>query len=117
MATYTNRTCNTCGIRKPQPEMYHVETYSEVAKSVQGVSAATFIGSILFNNGSSDRTIANWLFNNNQRTYKRKKKVWLCAKCSGNLVAPSLTKRFFKALLYFFLFSIVIAAILGQLTN
>jgi hypothetical protein len=78
--TYTNRICNCCGIRKPQPQMISKEIYAESGKSKTGVSVATFIGSILGHRKSSN-SILSWLFNSGQRTYKRKSKIWLCPEC------------------------------------
>jgi len=83
MAQYANRTCTSCGIRKPQPEMYQRETYQEVGKSKQGISAATVVGSVIFNNKKSDKALSTWLFNSGQRTYKRKRTVWMCGPCAG----------------------------------
>jgi len=80
--TYTNRTCNKCGIRKPQPEMQKVEVYDEVGKSKPGVSGATFLGTALGDKKSAD-SVNRWIFNTNQRTYKRKRTVWSCAPCAN----------------------------------
>lgn len=84
MATYANRICSTCGIRKPQPQMYQKEVYVETGKSQTGISGATLVGVFLGEDKKSGTQFRNWLFNNGQRTYKRKKKVWLCGICSGN---------------------------------
>lgn len=80
--TYTNRTCHECGIRKPQPQMVSKEIYVETGKSKTGVSGATFVGSMLGDKKSSN-SIGSWLFNSGQRTYKRKRKVWLCSGCKN----------------------------------
>ena len=119
MARYTNRTCVHCGIRKPQPEMYQSEVYSEVGKSKAGVSTSTFVGFFL-GNKKSENAVDRWLFNTNQRTYKRKRNVWLCYDC-----LPSSHKRgtisnalmfIFKAIYYVAAFFIValIISVLGQ---
>jgi hypothetical protein len=81
--TYANRTCNKCGIRKPQPEMYHTETFVDTGRSKQGVSGATFLGATLFGSKKSYDSLTRWLFNTNQRNYKRKKMIWLCGDCGG----------------------------------
>jgi hypothetical protein len=81
MAKYTTRTCTSCGIRKPQPEMVQKEIYAETGKSKAGVSGSTFIGMML-DDKKSQNAVNRWLFNTNQRTYKRKKNVWLCGNCS-----------------------------------
>lgn len=82
MANYTNRTCSQCGIRKPQPEMYKKEIYTETGNSKTGVSGATWVGFAL-GNKKSTRSVGSWLFNSGQRTYRRKKTVWLCGSCGG----------------------------------
>ena len=83
MATYANRICTNCGIRKPQPQMYQKEIYVETAKSQTGISGATLAGVFLAGDKKSGKQFRDWMFNNGQRTYKRKKKVWLCGVCSG----------------------------------
>ena len=83
MATYANRICSHCGIRKPQPQMYQREVYAETGKSQTGISGATLFGTFVAGDKKSGAQFRNWLFNNGQRTYKRKKKVWLCGVCAG----------------------------------
>lgn len=82
MATYTNRTCCKCGIRKPQPQMYQREIYIETAKSQAGISGATMFG-VFAGDKKSGNQFRSWLFNSGQRTYKRKKQVWMCGVCAG----------------------------------
>lgn len=84
MTAYANRICTNCGIRKPQPHMYQKEIYVETGKSQTGISGATLAGVFLAGDKKSGKQFRDWMFNNNQRTYKRKKKVWLCGICSGN---------------------------------
>jgi hypothetical protein len=81
-ATYAIRTCVSCGIRKPQPNMYQKEIYVETGKSQTGISGATWVG-VFSGDTKSGTQVRNWLFNNGQRTYKRKRKVWMCGVCSG----------------------------------
>lgn len=83
MATYTNRTCCKCGIRKPQPQMYQREIYVETGKSQTGISGATLFGVFVAGDKKSGAQFRNWMFNNGQRTYKRKKQVWMCGVCAG----------------------------------
>lgn len=64
--------------------MYQKETYVETGKSKAGVSGATFVG-VLFGDQKSANSINRWLFNTNQRTYKRKKLVWVCGSCKGKV--------------------------------
>lgn len=87
MATYANRTCTNCGVRKQQPYMYQKEIYVETAKSQSGISGATMVG-VFAGDKKSGNQFRSWLFNSGQRTYKRKKKVWLCGICSGNEKPP-----------------------------
>jgi hypothetical protein len=82
MAKYTTRTCHSCGIRKPQPEMHKETVYVESGRSRSGVSGATGIGLFLGDKKSTD-AVNRWLFNSGQRTYQRKKEVWVCSKCGG----------------------------------
>jgi hypothetical protein len=84
MTSYVNRTCHICGIRKPQPEMHQEEVYVETGKSKAGVSGATWTGALL-GNQKSVNSINRWLFNTNQRTYMRKKIVWMCDGCVPNV--------------------------------
>lgn len=91
MARYTNRTCSDCGIRKPQPQMYQYETCVQVGKSKAGVSTSTIVGTFL-GDKKSENAVNRWLFNTNQRNYKRKKTVWLCDSC-----IPAKYKRGFLA--------------------
>lgn len=82
MATYTSRTCCKCGIRKPQPQMYQRAVYVETAKSQSGISGATVFG-VFAGDKKSGNQFRSWLFNSGQRTYKRKKQVWMCGVCAG----------------------------------
>jgi hypothetical protein len=86
MATYATKTCNQCGVRKPQPEMKQTEMYVETGKSKTGISAATIVG-IIFRNKKSGKSFLSWLFNSGQRSYTRKKTVWLCNTCADNVPA------------------------------
>lgn len=80
---YTVRTCHCCGIRKPQPQMNLKEIYVETGKSKGTVSDATWVGAIL-GNKQSVNSVNRWLFNTSQRTYMRKRQVWLCSSCEGS---------------------------------
>ena len=108
MATYTNKTCASCGIRKPQPEMYQKEVYAETGKSKTGISGATLVGTF-FGDKKSGTQVRNWMFNSGQRTYKRKKVVWLCGSCSGrapilNSSAMSSAKKWFFVIIAILVF-------------
>jgi len=119
MATYANRTCAQCGIRKPQPQMYRSETYVENAKSQTGISSATMVG-VFSGDKKSGSQFRNWLFNSGQRTYKRKKTVWLCGICSGQEIDPVARKksrRRWKFFIGFFVLAMISNAIIGEDNN
>ena len=80
MGNYVNRTCHSCGIRKPQPEMYRETVYVESGRSRSGLSARTGIG-LLLGDRKSANAVNRWMFNTGQRTYQRKKEVWVCGRC------------------------------------
>lgn len=88
---YTNRTCDKCGARRPQPEMVRKEVYVETGKSTATISTNTWIG-VMGGDKGSERAVKRALFNNGERTYTRKKTVWSCRNCnapSGNYSLPS----------------------------
>jgi hypothetical protein len=89
MNEYTKRTCNKCGIKRPQPDMHYVVSYVQTGRSKQGVSGATFLGATLFGSKRSYDTIVRWLFNTNQRNYQRKRMIWLCSSCDNTMNLPS----------------------------
>jgi hypothetical protein len=103
--SYTKRTCAQCGIRKPQPEMFRKETYVETGNSRQGVSGRTFLGAML-DDSKSKKAVDSWLLNSNQRTYSRKKIVWLCGTCNG---AANAGEIFFKIVAGIILLVILLA--------
>lgn len=84
MATYTNRTCHGCGIRKPQPQMYKKEIYVESGRARSGVSKGTVLASML-GDKKANKQVYNSLWNLNQRTYQRKKSVWVCGGCRNSV--------------------------------
>lgn len=92
MNEYAKRTCHKCGIKRPQPEMVRSQVYSESGKSKTGVSGATWVGAFL-GSKQSTRSVGSWLFNAGQRTYSRKREVWLCPSCSGVLVGHLSTQK------------------------
>jgi hypothetical protein len=91
--------------------MYQKEVYVETGKSKTGISGATLFGTFAGDKKSGSQ-VRNWLFNNGQRTYKRKKVVWLCGSCSGR--APlansssmsSVKKWFFVAIAFLILIGV-----------
>jgi hypothetical protein len=109
--TYTNRTCSQCGIRKPQPDMYSKEVYTETGNSKTGVSGATWIGFVL-GDKKSTKSVGSWFFNSGQRTYRRKKTVWVCGPCGGygisNRKRGGFWRGFGKFILWMLFLSIVL---------
>lgn len=87
---HANRTCHFCGLRAPQPEMHRSEVYVESGRSRSSVSGGTIIGAALGNKGAA-RSIARSLFNTGQRTYLRKREVWVCdgAECGEQAEAAA----------------------------
>lgn len=80
MAKYANRTCHNCGIRKPQPDMRRKDIYVETGRSRSGVSKGTVLASML-GDKKAEKKVYNSIWNLNQRTYQRKKTVWVCGGC------------------------------------
>ena len=78
---YTNRTCCSCGIRKPQPEMIKKEVEVEVGKSVADIDGSTWLG-VAAGDAASKRAVARSVFNSSQRTYTRKQTKWFCHDCA-----------------------------------
>ncbi len=87
---YTNRTCDSCGARRPQPEMVRKEVYVETGKSNATISTNTWIG-VMGGDKASGRAVKRAMYNNGERTYTRKKTIWVCRNCrapSSNYVPP-----------------------------
>jgi hypothetical protein len=112
MARYALRTCERCGIRKPQPEMLRKEIYSETGKSLPGVSGFTWFG-LLLGDRKSVHSINRWIFNTSQRNYKRKKQVWICDDCAGYRRTSTMT---FRKFFYYNVVALTAAAVYYVLT-
>ena len=90
MIKYTNRTCDKCGARKPQPDMVRKEVYVETGKSKTTVSNDTYWG-MAGGDKAAGRAAKRALYNSGERTYSRKKTVWSCKNCrapDSNYVPP-----------------------------
>lgn len=88
---YTNRTCDSCGARRPQPEMVRKEVYVETGKSKTTVSNDTYWG-MAGGDKAAARAAKRALYNSGERTYTRKKTIWVCRNCrapSSNYVPPA----------------------------
>jgi hypothetical protein len=114
MTRYAMKTCNHCGIRKPQPEMYRETIYVESGRSRTGVSTRTGIG-FLLGEKKSTSTVTRWLFNSGQRTYQRKKEVWVCGSCGGRGANGFFTKV--GVFIGYFIALSVIILVLAALTS
>ena len=82
MATYAIKSCNLCGIRKPQPEMERVEKEVVTGSSKSKITTGNVLGYAMGNKMSQNKVHRN-IFANNKRQYKRKRTVWSCFECSG----------------------------------
>jgi hypothetical protein len=91
---HANRTCHFCGLRAPQPEMRRAEIFAESGRSRSSVSGGTIIGAAL-GNKSATRSITRSIFNTGQRTYLRKREVWICdgADCGAQAQAAARQSR------------------------
>lgn len=87
MAKYATRTCVSCGIRKPQPQMVHKEILVNTGNSRRGTTGSTWLGA-LAGNKKANRAIEQSLFNTQHRNYWRKRKVWMCPDCAKQYKAP-----------------------------
>lgn len=74
---HATRTCHFCGLKAPQPDMNRAEIYVETGRSKSSVSGGTLIGAAL-GHKSSMRSVSRSVFNTGQRTYMRKKQIWVC---------------------------------------
>jgi hypothetical protein len=91
MTRYAIRTCQSCGVRKPQPEMIQKAIYEETGKSQSTVSKETFVGALL-NDTRSKAALNRWAMNTSQRTYMKKKKIWMCSDCEKTYIDPNKVK-------------------------
>ena len=79
---YTTRTCSTCGVRLPQPDMHKVQISVQTGSSKRGVTAREFVG-FFVGSSKSANSLGNWLFSPNLRKYTRNQTVWKCSNCAG----------------------------------
>ena len=82
MATYAIKSCNNCGIRKPQPEMERVEKMTKTGSSKSKITSGNVLGALAGSKLSQNKIKRN-VFANNKRQYTRKRTVWNCFECSG----------------------------------
>lgn len=82
MTQYAKKTCNSCGIRLPQPEMHRVEKEVQSGSSNTGLTKRALFGAAIGNKKSTS-SVGNFLFSPSKRNYKRRREVWMCADCAG----------------------------------
>jgi len=87
--------------------MHRETVYVESGRSRTGVSARTGVG-FLLGEKKSTNTVTKWVFNSGQRTYQRKKEVWVCGRCSGRVVSKPVSKFFVYAIVGFVIFLFLI---------
>ena len=80
--SYAKKTCNTCGFRDIQPNMYRTEKSRVSGSSKTKITSGNLVG-LALGQKNSKRKISNTLFANNKRQYTRKSVVWMCYECSG----------------------------------
>ena len=111
MSQYAKKTCNSCGIRLPQPEMYRVEKEVYTGSSNTGLTKRAVFGSLV-GNERSQRQVGKYLFSPNKRKYKRKREVWMCGDCAG-VNNKSFLKSLGEAIGGIILWVIIIAVLYG----
>lgn len=79
---YAVRTCNICGIRKPQPEMVRAKKRVEVAQSKRALSGREVAGFVL-GSKKSTKSVHNWMLAPNKRSYTSTREVWMCKSCAA----------------------------------
>ncbi|NDV52630.1 hypothetical protein [Salipiger sp. PrR003] len=78
---YVKRTCSNCGFKDIQPNMVQKTFMRNVGSSQASMNGATVLGAML-GNKSSTRRVQSVLFNNGQRTHRRKTTAWFCSDCA-----------------------------------
>ena len=82
MSTYAKKTCNICGLRDIQPNMYRRKKSVKAYTSKDKIGVGTMIG-FAFDNKASRRRVNKALFANNKRSHTAHREVWMCYECSG----------------------------------
>jgi hypothetical protein len=80
--SYAKKSCNICGFRDIQPNMYRTEKSRVTGSSKTKITTGNLVG-LALGQKNSKRKISNTLFANNKRQYTRKSVVWMCYECSG----------------------------------
>jgi hypothetical protein len=87
MNAYANKTCNQCGVIKPQPEMHQRKIAVKTGKSTSGFTWSNYLG-VVIGDQPAKRKFRQSLWSNNKRNYTRYKQVWLCDKCVEDHLGP-----------------------------
>ena len=82
MAQYSKRTCNMCGIKDIQPNMYRTQKSTKTGSSNNSVTAGNLLWAAAGNKAALKKTKRS-IVANNRRTYTRRSIVWMCGDCSG----------------------------------
>ena len=114
--SYTKRTCHSCGIKLPQPDMQRTEINYTSGQSNTGLTKRTIIGS-LFGEESSTRQLKKFFFSPNKRTYQRRSEVWVCGSCNGGSSDSSnYFFDLFKVVIFLFIILIIILIIYNNIS-
>jgi hypothetical protein len=115
--SYVKRTCSQCGYRDIQPNMRQIEIEYESGASRSSASKATYVGWLLGDKASGRAVMRSW-FNSGKRKYTRKRKVWVCGKCSG-YARRSKPRGFFGRLIHriisFFMFMLFLSFMIAMI--
>jgi hypothetical protein len=105
MTQYSKKTCNSCGIRLPQPEMKRVNKKVRTGSSNTGLTKRALLGTAVGNKKSA-RSVGKFFFSPSKRNYKSNREVWMCKTCAPK-GSPVLTLIFWGIILsgvYFWFF-------------
>ena len=80
--SYAKKTCNICGYRDEQPNMYRVEKDVYVGSGNTGLSGRTWLGAAI-GYKKSQRQIGRYFLAPSKRNYTRRREVWMCGDCAG----------------------------------
>lgn len=80
--SYAKKTCNICGYRDEQPNMYRVEKDVYTGSGNTGLSGRTWLGAAI-GYKKSQRQIGRYFLAPSKRNYTRRREVWMCGDCAG----------------------------------
>lgn len=82
MASYSKKTCHSCGIRLPQPDMIAKTIQVETGNSRKTLSGSELVFAAL-GNKKAQKAVGRTFTSPNKRRYVRNKDVWECYNCAG----------------------------------